>query len=89
MKIDLFKDGQHPTDDIVLEESDIWEVENKIRIPYNGKLWEYDLTTLISVTPPLQDKVEPTLEIVGSFISRDPITALEKIILDCKNANDI
>lgn len=88
MKIDLIKDEQRPTEDIVLEESDIWEVKNKIRIRYNGKLWEYDLTTLISVTPPLQDEVEPTLEIVGSFISRDPITALEKIILDCKNQTD-
>ena len=88
-QIDLIKNGQRPTDDIVLEESDIWEVKNKIRIPYNGERWEYDLTTLVSVTPPLQDKVEPTLELVGSFISRDPITALEKAILDCKNTNDI
>jgi hypothetical protein len=88
-QIDLIKDRQRSTDDIVLEESDIWEVKNKIRIPYNGKLWEYGLTTLISITPPLQDKVEPTLKLVGSFISRDPITALEKIILDCKNAKDI
>lgn len=89
LQIDLIKNGERSTDDIVLEESDTWEVTNKIRILYNGKLWEYDLTTLISVTPPLQDKVEPTLEIRGSFISRDPITALEKIILDCKNANVI
>lgn len=89
LQIDLIKDGQRSTEGIVLEESNTWEVKNKIRIPYNGKLWEYDLTTLISVTPPLQDKVEPTLEIVGSFISRDPITALEKVILDCKNTNDI
>lgn len=89
LQIDLIKDGQRSTEGIVLEESNTWEVKNKIRIPYNGKLWEYDLTTLISVTPPLQDKVEPTLEIVGSFISRDPITALEKAILDCKNTNDI
>ena len=89
LKIDLIKGAQRPTEDIVLEESNTWEVKNKIRISYNGKLWEYDLTTLISITPPLQDKVEPTLELVGSFISRDPITALEKIILDCKNANDI
>jgi hypothetical protein len=82
MKINFLKDGQRSTEDIVLEESTTWEVKNKIRIPYNGKLWEYDLTTLISITPPLQDKVEPTIEIVGSFISRDPITALEKVILD-------
>lgn len=89
LQIDLIKNGQRSTEGIVLEESDTWEVTNKIRIPYNGKLWEYNLTTLISITPPLQDKVEPTLEIVGSFISREPITALEKAILDCKNTNDI
>ena len=89
LQIDLIKGGQRSTEGIVLEESNTWEVKNKIRITYNGKLWEYDLTTLISVTPPLQDKVEPTLEIVGSFISRGPITALEKVILDCKNLNHI
>lgn len=88
LQIDFIKNGQRPTDDIVLEESNTWEVGNKIRITYNGTLWEYDLTTLISITPPLQDKVEPTLEIVGSFISRDPITALEKIMLDCKTQTD-
>ena len=80
LQIDLIKGGQRSTEGIVLEESNTWEVKNKIRIPYNGELWEYDLTTLISITPPLQDKVEPTLEIVGSFISRDPITALEKVV---------
>ena len=80
LQIDLIKGGQRSTEGIVLEESNTWEVKNKIRIPYNGELWEYSLTTLISITPPLQDKVEPTLEIVGSFISRDPITALEKVV---------
>lgn len=89
LQIDLIKNGQRSTENIVLEESDTWEVKNKIRIPYNGKLLSFDLITLIRITPPLQDKVEPTLEIRGCFISRDPITALEKIILDCKNANDI
>ena len=87
LQIDLIKAGQRSTEGIVLEESDIWEVKNKIRIPYNGKLWEYDLTTLISITPPSQTDVEPTLNIVGSYISRDPISTLEKVILDCKNLN--
>lgn len=87
LQIDFIKNGQRLTDDIVLEESNTWEVKNKINISCSGKVWEYDLSTCFIVIPPSQTDVEPTLEIVGSFISRDPITALEKIILDCKNAN--
>lgn len=89
LQIDLIKNGQRSTEGIVLEESDIWEVTNKINISCNGKVWEYDLSTCFIVTPPSQTDVEPTLNIVGSYISRDPISTLEKIILDCKNLNHI
>lgn len=89
LQIDLIKNGQRSTEDIVLEESNTWEVTNKINVSCNGEVWEYDLITCFIVTPPSQTDAEPTLEIVGSYISRDPITAHEKIILDCKNANDI
>ncbi len=85
----LKTDGLRASEDTLLEESTTYEVRNKIRIPCNEGMWEYDLTTILSVTPPSQAFEEPSLEIVGSFISREPITALEKIILDCKNANDI
>lgn len=84
LQIDLIKDGQRSADDTVLEESTTWEVKNKINISCNGKVWEYDLTTCFIVTPPSQTDVEPTLNIVGSYISREPISTPEKVILDCK-----
>lgn len=89
MKLNLLTNEKRSSIDIALEESNTWEVINKINISCNGKEWEYDLITCFIVIPPSQTDAEPTLEIVGSYISRDPITALEKIILDCKNANDI
>ena len=39
LQIDLIKDGQRPTDDIVLEEDTIAAVQNKINIPCNGRQW--------------------------------------------------
>ena len=82
MKLDILTDGKRSPVDIVLEESDTWEVTNKINISCNGKVWEYNLSTCLIVTPPSQTDVEPTLNIVGSCISRGPISTLEKVILD-------
>lgn len=84
LQIDLIKDGQRPADGTVLEESTTWEVKNKINISCNGRVWEYDLSTCFIVRPPSQTDVEPTLNIVGSYISRVPIPTPEKVILDSK-----
>jgi hypothetical protein len=70
LQIALIKNGQRPTEDIVLEESDIWEVENKIRIPYNGRQLVFNLTTFIAIQPPLEVDEEPTLRITDSFITQ-------------------
>ncbi len=82
LQIDLIKGGQRPTDGLVLEEDTTVEVRNKINIPYNGRQWEFVLTTFIRVQDPLEVDVEPSLEILDNFITHSPTRYIEKVILD-------
>lgn len=82
LQIDLIKDVKRSTEDIVLEEDTIAEVQNKINIPCNGRQWECILTTFIRIQPPLQVDVEPSLEILDSFITHSPKRYIEKVVLD-------